>query len=751
MKPRRASQARLTPPARRSLVKYFVILCLSLGAVTLYLLATATGDTELFAQQYPLLLAVNGALVLCLIALVVYQLAKLRRKVRAGVFGAKLTRRLVWFFALMALLPGLLVYSVSVGFLARSIDSWFDVRVDNALEAGLSLGRTALDNLLKDLIIKADGVALTLSELPAHQHLPALDRLREQTGVQEATLFNRRGGVVAFSTGERAGLLPDMPAPTALRQVRLQQTYSAVEAIADKGLYLRVIVPMNILSLSDDGRMLQLLQPVPPQLAHDAEIVQEIYRGYQEITLSREGLKQLYALTLTLALLLALLGAFALAFLLSERLSAPLGILARGTRAVAQGDFSQQHTLPGRDELGVLTQSFNKMTRQLAEARATAQQSHAELETAKAYLESVLANLSAGVMSFDEAFRLRSENRSAAHLLHADFGVLRGIELKAWPNHTPRLQSFSEAILEAFARAEGNEWEKQIEYSDRGGSRVLLLRGTRLPGQRADHIVVFDDITHLLQAQRHAAWSEVARRLAHEIKNPLTPIQLSAERLQSKLAIKLDTRDAEILERSTQNIVNQVTALKTMVDAFSQYARAPGPSLQPLDLNRLVRDVLALYEGHGVKIKLDLAARLPQVNGDPNQLRQVIHNLLQNSQDAMTGQPNPAINVRTAISSVGGSAVQLAVIDNGCGFSEHLLTRAFEPYITTKQKGTGLGLAIVKRIVEEHGGDVALSNVEPRGAAITISLPLMPTPSDGAAKAGRGDAPAPINVTMGAR
>ncbi len=726
----RVASARARSLMRRSGPKYFIILCLSLGAVTLYMLSIATANTALFARQYPLLLVLNGGLVLCLIALVGYQLVKLQRKVKAGVFGAKLMRRLVWFFALMALLPGALVYSVSVGFLAKSIDSWFDVRVDKALEGGLSLGRTALDQMLKDLIASGDSIALTLSELPTHQHLSALNQLREQTGVQEATLFDRRGAVIAFSTSERAELMPDLPSAGVLRQVRLQQGYSAVEAVADKGLQLRVVVPINLYTFSEDARMLQLLQPVPLQLAQNAETVQSIYRDYQELTLSRQGLKQLYGVTLTLALLLALLGAFALAFFLSERLSAPLGILAKGTRAVAQGDFSQQHTLPGRDELGVLTQSFNRMTQQLAEARAAAQRNQAQLETAKAYVESLLANLSAGVMSFDEAFRLRSENPSAGHLLHVDFSVLRGVELKAWPERSPRLEGLSRTILESFSRAGGAEWERQLEYSDRAGNRVLLLRGTRLPGKQADHVVVFDDITHLLEAQRHAAWSEVARRLAHEIKNPLMPIQLSAERMQRKLTAKLQPADAEMLDRSTQNIVTQVGALKSMVDAFSQYARSPGPTLQPLDLNKLVRDVLVLYEAPGSPIKLELAPHLPQINGDPNQLRQVIHNLLQNAQDAMLGQPKPAVTVRTAAAE---SAVQLSVIDNGSGFPEQLLARVFEPYVTTKQKGTGLGLAIVKRIVEEHGGAVSISNLEPRGASVTLSLPLA-VPLDAAKK-----------------
>jgi two-component system, NtrC family, nitrogen regulation sensor histidine kinase NtrY len=703
-------------------MKYFLILCLGLGAVLLFLLSTATANTALFARNYPLLLALNGMIALCLLGLVVYQLSVLRKKLAARVFGSKLTLRLVLFFTLMAVLPGALVYGVSVQFLAKSIESWFDVRVDKALEGGLSLGRTTLDNMLKDLNKKAETAALALSELPAAEHLSAINSLREQLGLQEAALFSQRGNIIAFSSSERVGLMPYLPSTALLKQIRQQQAYSSIETVPGKGLYLRVVVPVNVLSLNEDIRVLQLMQPVPKQLAQDAETVQAVYRDYQELSLSRVGLKRLYALTLTLTLLLAWLSALALAFLISERLSAPLEVLAEGTRAVAQGDFSQRPPVKSRDELGIVMQSFNTMTHQLSEARAAAERHQEQLQTAKAYLESVLANLSAGVLAFDENFMLRSANLSAAHILETEFAQLRGTSLEQWGTGNVALRALSEQILASFRQSSADEWEKQVEYPGKSGTRMLLLRGSSLArAGQSGYVVVFDDITHLLQAQRDAAWGEVARRLAHEIKNPLTPIQLSAERLKRKLANKLDNPDLDILKRSTQTIISEVAAMQNMVDAFSDYARTSERNLQPIDLNNLLREVLALYESPALTIKLDLASKLPQVMGDKTQLRQVIHNLLQNAQDALANAPSPSILVRTEAQP---NHIQLSIQDNGSGFPEQLMTRLFEPYVTNKPKGTGLGLAIVKKIVDEHSGVIHIENIKPHGACVSISLPL---------------------------
>jgi PAS domain S-box-containing protein len=702
-------------------LKYLLIICAALGAVLLYLLSLASANTALFSKHYTVLFGLSGGIVLLLSGLVAYQLFVLLRKLKTKVFGAKLTFRLVLFFSLMSILPGVLIYTLSVQFLSKSIESWFDVRVDKALEGGLNLGRTTLDNMSKDLEKRANAMAFSLADLPDDLLPSNFSRMVDQTGAQDGTLFRKSGQIIAFSGSENEGPVLDFPSPSVLHQIRMQKPYSVVESIPGKGLYLRVVVPVNVLRLNEDIRVLQLLKHVPKQLAKDAETVQNVYRDYQGLSLSRLGLKRLYGLTLTLSLLLALLSALAVAFFISEKLSAPLAILAEGTRAVAQGDFSQFHPVRSRDELGILTQSFNLMTHQLAEARASVQKNQEQIESAKAYLESILSSLSSGVLAFDKSFVLRSANPAARAILGLDFSDLWNAPLGEWGWHHPFLEPLSSEIRKEFASSDEIEWQKQLDISGKGSTQILLVRGSRLPDVTENgYLVVFDDITHLVQAQRSAAWGEVARRLAHEIKNPLTPIQLSAERLQQKLESKLDPQDSKMLTRSTQTIVNQVSALNSMVDAFSKYAKTAEPQFQPVDLNLLIREVLALYESSRISVQLD--ERLPKINGDQTQLRQVMHNLLKNAQDSLTDSENPQIDVSTQSE---GNFVRLSIADNGTGFPEQLMSRAFEPYITTKPKGTGLGLAIVKKIVEEHNGSIQIENVNPKGARVNISLPSL--------------------------
>jgi nitrogen fixation/metabolism regulation signal transduction histidine kinase len=508
-------------------MRVLVALALGLGALMLYLLSTASANTTLFAKDLPLLLALGVAMVVALLLLVGYQLLLLKRRLNARVFGSKLTLRLVMLFSLVAVLPGALVYAVSVQFLARSIESWFDVRVDKALEGGLSLGRLNLESRLKELQRKGDTMALALSERSAARQVSMLNQLREQAGLHEAALLSTEGSIIAFASVDSSSLMPSMPAASVLRRVRMQQDYAAIEEAGERGLQLRVAVPVN--EPGGVTEVLQLIEPVPAQLARDAAMVQEAYSDYQELSLSRGGLKRLYTLTLTLSLGLAMLSSLLLAILFSERLSAPLGFLAAGTRAVAQGDFSQRHPVRRHDELGVLTESFNTMTGQLAEAQSAAQRHQTALAGAKAYLESVLGNLSAGVLSFDADFHLRSANRSAERILGASLSPEATGPENEWDARAPRFAHVVSIARARFAEAGAAPWEQQIEVDAAGGKQVLLLRGSSLTaGGESGFVLVFDDVTHLLQAQRYAAWGEVARRLAHEIKNPLTPIQLSA-------------------------------------------------------------------------------------------------------------------------------------------------------------------------------------------------------------------------------
>ncbi|MEO7622922.1 MAG: ATP-binding protein, partial [Gallionella sp.] len=627
----------------------------------------------------------------------------------------------VLFFTLIAVLPGVLIYAVSVQFLDKSIESWFDVRVEKALEGGLNLGKSSLDNSLKELTKKAQFTASFLAEKSAGQYQHALEDLVDDEVAQEAALFSVNGKLIA-SSGDDNAPLPDKPDNELMRLTLDKGKYAVIDTLPYKGLTLLALVMVNPKIPAGERYVLQFTQPVPKQIEADAETVQTVYRDYQELTLSRVGLKRLYAITLTLSLLVVLLTAVSAAFFLSDGFGSSLEALAEGTRAVAQGDFTEQYPIRSSDELGALTGLFNQMTRQLYEAKQTSEQQQRIVESAKVHLESVLTHLSSGVLALDNELRLRSVNTSAAQILAAPLQEMHRLSLNQIADKYSLLRSFCHTIIEAFNATESGEWQRQIERLSKNGTQILLMRGTRLPqGGEAGYVVVFDDISHLLQAERQAAWGEVARRLAHEIKNPLTPIQLSAERLQHKLSDKLDENDAKLLRRATQTIVSQVSAMKNMVSDFANYARGPALKLSHLDVHQLIKEVLGLYETNTILLVLKLDAEPSEVNGDATRLRQVVHNLLQNSQDALQGTQQPKITLHTETQN---EEIHLWVEDNGPGFPESVLSRPFEPYMTTKAKGTGLGLAIVKKIVEEHGGRIAIENIISGGARVSIVLPL---------------------------
>jgi len=687
-----------------------------LAAVSLYLLASASANTGLFSDSYPYLLAINGIVTVTLAATVVYQLVRLWREYRNQRFGSRLKLRMVMLFAFMAILPGLVVYAVSLQFVARSIESWFDVRVDSALEGGLALGQNALDYLVVQLRGKADVMILDL-ESQASISVAQINRLREWGGVSSVTVFGANGQVLLSATdGDSARLLPDTPQIHELRRAFRERGLSVIEDAPGGRLVIRLLVPIEGHGLAKASRLLQLTQLVPESFSRHAGAVQEAYRDYQQLTLARINLNRIYSLTLTLTLLVALLAAIVIAFILARRLAAPLRILAEGTEAVAQGDFSPRRALPARDELGILTHSFNQMTRQLEEARAQAENSRFEVESARAYLESVLTHLSTGVLVFSKEGILRADNRGARDILADELGGFEAMTLADWPRHT----ALRDAILEGFGLHE-SDWQTELEIPRPDNPPMtLLIHGSRLPEHTGGGlVVVFDDITRLIEAQRTAAWAEVARRLAHEVKNPLTPIQLSAERLAVKLSPGLDDAGRRMLERSTQTIVNQVEAVKNLVNAFRDYARLPAPTLAPLDLGELIREILVLYESSSAKIEVQIPVDLPLVIGDASQIRQIVHNMLQNALDALVDRRNAEI----VLAAYGeGDWVLLSCQDNGPGFPPEVLAHAFEPYFTTKAKGTGLGLAMIKKIVTEHGGEVKIANRDGGGAGLRIRL-----------------------------
>lgn len=715
-------------------MRYIVFISVALGLVLLYLLSLASANTAVSGEYYKILLYLNIALAGVLILLISYQLWQLTKKIRNGVMGSRLTLRYLSAFALMAIIPGLIVYLVSVNFLTRSIESWFNVKVESALDGGLSLGQRALDIMLQDLENKAESIAINLAFQPTRSHFSMLNDLREKSGIQDATLLTPQGRIISVSSSDPNSFLPDLPSIPQLRQAQ-NRVYGKIEPIPNKGLYLRVLAPVNIQELAGETRILQLLQPVPKSLSNTAEAVQEVYRDYQELSYSRDSLKDIFKLTLTLVLMLAMLSALAIAFVLSRRLTQPLTVLAEGTRAIATGDYSKMLPEHGKDELGVLVKSFNSMTRQLDDATKATERNRARVEAARGYLETILAHLSSGVLAMNEQGELRTYNLIASNILGLQLAQFENQHFSHIGKSQPFLTEFVQLLQSHFDLTKNKEQEKQeltkqLEIIHPQGKQLLLVRATRLPATAGNgFVVVFDDITTMAQAQRDAAWGEVARRLAHEIKNPLTPIQLSAERLQHKLSAKLNTDDANMLQRATDTIVNQVTAMKGMVNEFSEYARAPSAILSKLNINKLIKDVSALYEGNSdnneqAKITYHLMPDMPDIRGDATMLRQVLHNLMQNAQDALKQTPNPEILVETSFDE---TAIKLSVKDNGQGFPPDLLAHAFEPYVTTKAHGTGLGLAIVKKMIEEHHGQIKIENNATGGACVGILLPIEKT------------------------
>lgn len=706
-------------------MKYIVFTSALLGGLLLYLLSNASANTAASGEHYTLLVALNIALAVLLVVLIGVQLFSLYRNIRQRVMGSRFTLRLLGSFALMAIIPGLIVYLVSVNFLTRSIESWFNVKVESALEGGLNLGQTALEIMLADVKEKGESMATSLAFQSANTHFSTLNDLREKSGIQDAALFTPQGGILAVSSGDASSFLPDLPSVSQLRQAR-QRIYGNIEPINGKGLYLRVLIPVSVQDIAGEMRILQLLQPVPKSLATTAEAVQDVYQDYQQLSYSRTALREVFALTLTLVMMLAMFTAVAIAFVLSRRLSEPLTVLAEGTKAIASGDYSTMLPAHGKDELGVLVQSFNSMTQQLGDATKAADRNRARVEAARGYLETILAHLSSGVLALNERGELRTFNEATVNILGISLESYVGFTPEKIIEKQPNLASFFQTIAQNVQQdsVQKEEAQVQVELATAQGKKIITLRGTRLPD--GGYVAVFDDATTMVQAQRDAAWGEVARRLAHEIKNPLTPIQLSAERMAHKLHSKLAAADAEILQRSTETIVNQVDALKKMVNEFSEYARSPTPHLESLDLNSLICEIVSFYDAPKVSIQLALTKQACLIKGDSTMLRQVLHNLLQNAQDALASALSPQIQIATAVHD---NMLVLTVQDNGGGFPAEMMLHVFEPYMTTKPHGTGLGLAIVKKIIEEHKGNIKIENVlsneaNGAGAMITISIPL---------------------------
>ena len=698
----------------------------------LVLLSIASSNTEFFDRYFIWLYAANliigASLILVILVLGIVIAVRWHR----GHFGTRLIAKLAMIFALVGIVPGLILYGVSLQFVSRSIETWFDVQVESALNSGLELGRVTLRVAQEEILGEGNFIAEQIAQVPSgtssEQVGAMVMKIRNQFGIQEVSLFNMQRNLILSSELKSKKYLP-APSADVVAEAFKKKGITFLDQVemdgGQRGYRVRAIIPVirkkAMLSKdAEDRYFLQLVRYIPMPLAKNIYAVESAYSEYQEKSLGRTGLRKMFVGTLTLTLFFALFVAVTLALLLGRQLARPLLMLLKGTQAVAQGDLSPKPELDTGDELGMLTRQFNVMTKQLADTRTSLQES-------KAFLEKVLGSLTAGVCIFDKNYNVVSSNAGADRIFAQDLTLLDGKPLSS----NPALVDFEEAIKEGFATmklavAEGGPengaapiWQKQIqlqtsnEYENEPGV-TLFVRGTQLTSDL--RMVVFDDITDVVSAQRSIAWSEVARRLAHEIKNPLTPIQLSAERLQHKLAGKLSSEQEEMMNRSTETIISQVQAMKEMVNDFRDFAKTPTPQLKPVSINTLTSEILGLYEGSPIRTHLD--PRCPSIMGDPTQLRQVIHNLLQNAQDSTlegNRQAEP-VEVKTELVSYGEqsgetqNAVRLTISDSGVGFPAKILARAFEPYVTTKTKGTGLGLAVVKKIIDDHGAKIEIRN-----------------------------------------
>ena len=701
-----------------------VLSLLLLGASVF--LSQSAQDGDLFGDYYTALIILNAVGIAIHALLTFIQVRRLFSAFRARTLGSRLTLRFIATFAVLTLVPLAMVYYFSVQFLSRSIDSWFDVRIEKALDDALLLGRSTLEatklEVIRQARIAGRRIELTTSSVQLYS---LLDRIRETRGFDEMSLHSSTGRILASSSNLSISLVPDAPGEQVLGKVRRDSLYAEFEPTDDGGLRLRVAVPVSGLSVSSPSRVLQILYPLPLRYSRLGESVESASSEYDRLKYLRGPLTLSFVLSLTLITLMTLLMALWASIYLAQRMLAPLRDLAEGTRAVSRGNYDTILPVDSADELGVLVDSFNRMTQEISRAQQNALESQRRAESEHAYLDTVLTHLSAGVLSFNGAQQLRTCNTAAARILGSDLASSIGKPINQLAAVLPGASALFDAIQQGMEKRVP-EWQREVSISGHEGRQILILSGTRVDSDELDtgHVVVFEDATELLKAQRDAAWGEVARRLAHEIKNPLTPIQLSAERIRNKYLSTLDAEQREILDRSTRTIVQQVEAMKTMVNAFSEYAR-PAP-LQRIttDLNQLITDTVELFRSGttAVTLQVEPDSDLESIEIDPNSFRQVLNNLIINAQDALAGNTGTVI-IRTEYDS-GTDTVTLTVQDDGPGFDADKMDRIFEPYVSSKEKGTGLGLAICRRIIEEHGGTIRASNAQPVGAAVIISLPL---------------------------
>jgi len=705
-----------------------VLLWAGVGVGALLLLAKSVQNSGEFSRLQPWILLLNIIGVVALTALLARKLTQLVRDYRAHVPGSRLTARTVAIFGALVVAPLLIVYLFSLQFLNRGIDSWFHVEIKQGLNDALVLSRAALDLRVREYSRHTENLAHSLVNASAEDVAQRVYEERRATAALEMAVYGAHERIVAASLENPLESIPTRPPPDLVRQVGERRAYVSLEPQAGGEYLIRTAAPFTDSPTRADDRYLVAVYDVPTQLAALSEAVQRAYSQYGELAALREPLKSSFRLTLTLVLLLAMLAAIYGAIFSAQRLVRPVQDLIEGTRAVGKGDFGTRLPLPSRDEMGFLVHSFNDMTKRLRRAREEATRSQRVVERERERLAIILARLSTGVVVVDRELTVSIANQAAGAILGIDLSAAIGRALPQLTAGNERLGQFVAALVVRFG-AGREEWREQLDLDGASGRRTLMCACTPQPGaERSGYVIVFDDITTLLLAQRDAAWGEVARRLAHEIKNPLTPIQLSAELMRRRFLASMSPQDAEVLERGTRTIVQQVETMQQMVNAFSEYARAPEMRITRFSLNQLASEVADLYRSHDprVEIRLELDERIDGIEADRGRVRQILNNLVINALEALDGVAAPRLEIATRSEQAAGDAryAVVTVCDNGPGIQRELLGRVFDPYVTSKPKGTGLGLAIVKKIVEEHGGRIDADNRPEGGARIRVVLPV---------------------------
>ncbi len=702
-------------------MRYLITAFAFVGIGLLILLAKSLANSDLISSEsFRLLLIFNVIFIIGLVLLIGIQIYRLFRNIKKEIVGSKLTLRLVLSFGLMVIIPVSVVYFVSFNFLTKSIDSWFNVKVESALEGGLSLGQKTLDILMKDIELKSKSIAFSLGNTNENIRNNQLIDLREKFAIFQAIIIDNKNNIIAISS-ENSANIPQLPPADDL--IKAEGSFYG-RILDDNGkIFLKSLSPIKFKEDITKKVYLELTQPIPLAISNLAISVESVYEEYQQLAYSRTSLKIIYSLTLTLVLLLAILSAVALSFVISRRFSSPIAQLAEATVAVAKGNFKKVIPDQGKkDELGMLVNSFNSMTAQLNSATLSSEKNRIKVEEARKFLDSILTNLSSGIIVIKKNLEIIQTNIEFYKIFNlAVKRQFRNLnDLCHMKNEYLKLIHFvSEFVKEKkYVKTKSKDFKFNINKNEK--IIRLQIKSIKESGEFI-FILLIDDITDVSEAQRHQAWSEVARRLAHEIKNPLTPIQLSAERVESKLKDKLSVEDLQMLQRSTQTIVNQVESLKIMVNEFADYARTPKLKKEDTDINEFIQEILDLYESSKVLIKYDNVKGSLIVSLDKNKLRQVFINLIENSIDALESTKKPLIYI-SVIKRM--KTLIFKISDNGPGVPSELINRVFEPYVTSKTKGTGLGLAIVYKIIDEHNGDIKILNDKKGGTLVTFKIPI---------------------------